>query len=369
MSSQYTDQQWMGIALTISRNGLGQASPNPCVGCLIVQNNRVIGRGITAPSGRPHAEAMALAQAGSAARGATAYVTLEPCSHHGKTPPCADALIQSGIERVVVAAIDPDPRVAGGGIKKLQDAGIAVNVGVGAAEANVLQQGFFKTILQKQPLVSLKIATSWNGYLDATPFGRRWITESAARQHGHLLRARHDAILTGIGTVLQDDPLLNCRLSGYEHRQPIRIILDSNLRLPKSSRIFQTAKQYKTILVSHDQHRSKASEYEKAGIEFLWQPNNQDRIANFQWVLQQLTQQYGITRILAEAGLQIADTIITGGFADDIYWYRSPWPGRAPAKLNISVLGLYPGAYFLDYALKDVRSLGPDELLIYRKEL
>jgi diaminohydroxyphosphoribosylaminopyrimidine deaminase/5-amino-6-(5-phosphoribosylamino)uracil reductase len=235
----------MDAALSLARRGLGRVWPNPAVGCVLVarggSGSRVVGRGWTQPGGRPHAEAEALARAGDQARGATAYVTLEPCSHYGKTPPCAEALVAAGVQRVVAAIEDPDPRVSGRGLKALQAAGIEVAVGTGAAAALEINAGFLTRIAHGRPMVALKLATTLDGRIALANGASRWITGSEARQRAHLLRANHDAILVGTGTVAADDPQLTCRLAGLEGRSPVRVVLDRSLRLPAAARVFDGA--------------------------------------------------------------------------------------------------------------------------------
>src|SRR5580700_3393612 len=244
------DLPHMRAALALARRGLGSTWPNPAVGCVIVNDGRVVGRGWTQKGGRPHAETEALQRAGVAAKGATAYVSLEPCSHHGKTPPCAEALIVARIARVVAAVEDPDPRVSGAGIARLRDAGVKVETGLCADEAAELNAGFFCRVKHGRPLVTLKLATSLDGRI-ATPSGEsRWITGEAARERAHLLRATHDAVLVGTGTALADDPLLTCRLPGLADRSPVRIVLDRNLRLPATLRLFTEARETPSWVVT-----------------------------------------------------------------------------------------------------------------------
>ena len=226
------DDHWIGCALALAERGLGAVWPNPAVGCVLVAGDQVVGRGWTQPGGRPHAESEALARAGAAARGATAYVSLEPCAHHGETPPCTDALIAAGIARVVVALVDPDPRVSGKGIEGLEAAGIAVSTGVRAEDAEDLNRGFLKRVIEGRPLVTLKVATSLDGRIATGGGDSKWITGEAARRRAHLLRAQNDAILVGARTAMLDRPRLTCRLPGLEDRSPIRIVADRRLRLP-----------------------------------------------------------------------------------------------------------------------------------------
>ncbi|TAH33100.1 MAG: bifunctional diaminohydroxyphosphoribosylaminopyrimidine deaminase/5-amino-6-(5-phosphoribosylamino)uracil reductase RibD [Alphaproteobacteria bacterium] len=356
------DLQYMEVALNLSLSNLGHTWPNPCVGCVIARDNQIVGRGATAPGGRPHAETIALAKAGAAAQGATAYVTLEPCSHHGKTPPCVDALIASGIKRVVIAAVDPDPRVVGQGIARLKQAGIEVVVGVGEAEASNIHAGFFKAVRTGMPLVTLKLATTRNGFLDTSTLGRRWITSQTARDHTHFLRAQYDAILVGIGTVLADDPMLNVRLPGYKHRSPVRVIIDSQLRLPPESNIVKTAHDYKTLIVTVSKDSTKIKSLREAGVDIL-----ESDSMELAWILVQLYRDAGITRVLVEGGFEVAKSTMGNGLADRIYWYRNHLAAGAKARFNVQDLGLEPQPYFLDYALDSVKRFPCDELSLYKK--
>src|SRR5437762_37728 len=240
----------MGAALALARRGLGNVWPNPAVGCVIVKDGRVVGRGWTQPGGRPHAETEALARAGETARGATAYVTLEPCCHWGRTPPCADALIAAGLSRVVVALEDPDPRVAGGGLARLRAAGLAVETGLGATEASEINAGFFQRVRLGRPLVTLKLATSLDGRIATASGESRWITGPAARERAHLLRATHDAILVGTDTVLADNPQLTCRLPGLAEHSPVRVVIDRRVRIPLDAHLLAEARQIPSWVVT-----------------------------------------------------------------------------------------------------------------------
>src|SRR5499433_2935890 len=241
------DARFMALALALGRRGLGRTWPNPAVGAVIVRDDGagpvIVGRGWTQPGGRPHAETEALRRAGEAARGATMYVTLEPCSHHGRTPPCADAIVAAGIARVVSAMTDPNPEVSGAGHWRMAEAGVVVEIGVGAEEAALAHAGHIRRVRDGRPHVLLKLAVSADG--KAGLAGRRPapITGEAARARVHALRAISDAVLTGVGTALADDPLLTCRLPGMADRSPVRIVLDSKLILPQVSRLAQTARE------------------------------------------------------------------------------------------------------------------------------
>ena len=249
-STEAVDRRHMMVALTLARRSLGNVWPNPAVGCVIVGADRsVVGRGWTKPGGRPHAETEALKQAGSWAKGSTAYVTLEPCSHYGETPPCAEALIAADVARVVIAIDDPDARVSGRGIAMLKDAGIDVEIGVGAAAAKKINAGFLLHRREGRPLVTLKTASTLDARIATHGGQSQWITGEEARRRGHLLRKTHDAIVVGIGTALADDPELTCRLPGMEGDSPVRVVVDTHLRLPLKSKVVQSAKKVPTWVV------------------------------------------------------------------------------------------------------------------------
>jgi diaminohydroxyphosphoribosylaminopyrimidine deaminase/5-amino-6-(5-phosphoribosylamino)uracil reductase len=312
----------MRHALRLAARSLGQVAPNPAVGCIIVSpDGAVVGRGWTARGGRPHAETIALAQAGEGARGATIYVTLEPCAHLGQTPPCADALIAAGVSRVVGAVIDPDPRVKGGGFAKLAAAGIEVVQGVGEADARALNAGFVKRIEQGRPLVALKIAQSADGYVAAVSPKTRWITSERARRRGHLLRAQHDAIMVGIGTVLADDPMLTCRLEGLEHRSPLRIVVDSSLRLPPSSQLARTARE--TPVLVFTAASAGGGVLAASGVEIARVEADADGRPDLDSVLRVLAAR-GLTRVLVEGGPTLQSALLARGLCDTLYRYTAP---------------------------------------------
>ncbi|MEB3047339.1 bifunctional diaminohydroxyphosphoribosylaminopyrimidine deaminase/5-amino-6-(5-phosphoribosylamino)uracil reductase RibD [Rhizobium mulingense] len=247
------DEGFMAAAIRLSRRHLGRTATNPSVGCLIVKNGIIVGQAVTALGGRPHAEPQALAEAGEAARGATAYVTLEPCSHHGKTPPCAEALIAYGVARVVISVTDPDPRVSGRGISMLRDAGIEVDAGVLEAEGRRSLAGYLTRQTKSRPYVTLKLAVSADGMIGRAGEGQVAITGAESRAEVQALRAETDAILVGIGTAISDDPLLTVRTLGMEAQSPIRIVLDPSLALPLTSKLVATAREVPVILVASEQ--------------------------------------------------------------------------------------------------------------------
>jgi len=349
-----TDLLHMRHALALAERALGTTAPNPAVGCVIVRDERVVGRGWTQAGGRPHAETMALAQAGEAARGATAYVTLEPCAHQGQTPPCANALIQAGIARVVVAVEDPDPRVSGKGIAMLWDADIEVASGVLEREAALLNQGFFLRVKEERPLVTLKIASSLDGKTATVSGQSKWITGPEARRHGHLLRARHDAILVGVETAIADDPELTCRIAGLEDRSPLRIVLDTRLRLSETSRLVRTARETPTLVFTAVDGRLGDAEVVRVARDARGRPD-------VGAVLKELARR-GITRLLVEGGASVHAAFLDRGLADRLEVFRAPLVLGASGKSAVDALA----AFDLDEASRFVslrrRALGADLL-------
>ena len=319
-----TDTDFMMMALTLAERGLGQVAPNPAVGCVIVRDGVVVGRGWTQAGGRPHAETVALAQAGDKARGATAYVTLEPCAHHGKTGPCAEALIEAGVTRVVGAVADPDPRVGGRGFAMLEKAGIEVVEDVCMSRAVYLNQGFFLKVTEERPLVTLKIASSVDGRTATKSGHSRWITGDAARQRGHLLRATHDAIMIGSATAIVDDPILTCRLPGLEERSPLRIVADGRLRLPLTSKLVRDASRFPVLVFTFpggDAGRRKA--FEDCGVELVDVPPVGDTGLMDMREAMKLLADRGITRVLVEGGARLASSLMRAKLVDRVEWFRS----------------------------------------------
>lgn len=306
----------MRAALALARRGLGNVWPNPSVGCVLVRDGIVVGRGWTQTGGRPHAEAEALKRAGDAARGATAYITLEPCSHHGKTPPCADALVEAGIARVVAATGDPDPRVSGQGIAKLQAAGIAVETGLLGEEADAINAGFFLRVRDGRPLVTLKIATSLDGRIATHRGESRWITGEASRARAHAMRASHDAILVGSGTAIADDPMLDVRLPGYETERRVRVVVDGRLRVPLTARIVRTAREYPTwFVVRSDVEPARAKVLADCGVELVYLPPDAGGNLAPADIAKALGTR-GLTRVLLEGGSRLAGAFLQAGLVD-----------------------------------------------------
>jgi diaminohydroxyphosphoribosylaminopyrimidine deaminase/5-amino-6-(5-phosphoribosylamino)uracil reductase len=327
------DLNHMRAALALARRGLGTTWPNPSVGCVLVNAGRVVGRGYTGSGGRPHAEPTALSQAGDAARGATAYVTLEPCCHWGQTPPCTDALIDAGVGRVVIATLDPDNRVNGQGVARLRDAGIEVEHGLLANEAADDLAGFFLRLTEDRPLVTLKLATTLDGRI-ATGIGEsQWITGPEARRMAHVLRGRHDAVLVGVGTVMADNPELTCRIPGFRATPVVRVIVDSHLRTPLTSKLARTAGDVPLwFLVRDGVDPMRQAAFTDLGATVIEVSAGEMGID-----LSDATKalaQAGLTRVLVEGGGQVAASFIRGGFVDRIAWFHAPsvmggdgWPG------------------------------------------
>lgn len=347
----------MAHALRLGQRGLGRVWPNPAVGCVIVRDGIVLGRGWTAPGGRPHAETIALA--GCDARGASAYVTLEPCAHHGQTPPCAEALIGAGLARVVTALTDPDPRVAGRGHRMLRAAGISVTEGVLGAEAAEINAGFLKRVTRGLPFVTLKLATTLDGRIATASGESRWITGPQARAHVHLSRMSHDAVLVGSGTARADDPELTARDLGAGH-QPVRVVLDSRLSHSAASRLGASAGLGPVWMVHGPAAGAEArAAWAGQGARLIGCPLGPEGHLDLTAAFRILAAE-GLTRILCEGGGTLAAGLIRAGLADDLALYSAGKlignDGRAAlAPLGLTALTDAPG-----FELVESRPLGPD---------
>lgn len=361
----------MRAALALARRGLGRVWPNPAVGCVLVRDNHVIVRGWTQAGGRPHAEAEALARAdetgkaASGANGATAYVTLEPCAHTGETPPCAEALIKAGIDRAVIAVQDPDPRVAGKGIKRLKEAGIAVTTGVCEQQAREVNAGFFSRLKRGRPLLTLKTATTLDGRI-ATRIGEnRWITGPLARRRGHMMRAENDAIITGIGTALADDPSLTCRIQGLGDRSPVRIVVDSNLRLPLQSKLARTADQtpvWVAAVKSADKDKRRA--LEKAGVKIIEVNDNGQGRVDMAALMTELGG-LGLTLVLAEGGAEITAELLRLRLVDRLAWFRAAGIIGGDGTPAAAAFGIEALADAPKFKSTGIAKIGPDILETY----
>ena len=317
------DHSHMRAALALARRGWGSTWPNPSVGCVLVREGRVVGRGHTAPGGRPHAETEALRRAGALARGATAYVTLEPCAHHGQTPPCAEALVAAGVIRVVIASPDPDPRVNGRGVGILRAAGVEVVEGVLAEEGEEVHAGFLSRVRRGRPLLTLKLATTLDGRIATRTGESQWITGTAARRAAHAMRGEHDAVLVGAGTVASDNPDLTCRIPGFSPRSLLRVVADSHLRTALTARVVMTAAAAPTAVLHRDgADPARLQAFRTAGVTLHAVPAASpgvDLAAGLQ-VLGSM----GVTRLLAEGGARIAAALLRLGLVDRIAWFHAP---------------------------------------------
>jgi diaminohydroxyphosphoribosylaminopyrimidine deaminase/5-amino-6-(5-phosphoribosylamino)uracil reductase len=360
-----SDRRFMALALSLGRRGLGRTWPNPAVGAVVVKNGEIVGRGWTQPGGRPHAEIEALRRAGEAARGATLYVTLEPCSHHGKSPPCADAVITSGIARVVSALEDPNPEVAGAGHARLRSAGIAVDVGIGGTAARRDHAGHIRRMREGRPQVMIKLAISADGKAAGAGRRRVAITGDAVRNRVHLLRAQSDAIMIGSGTVLADDPVLTCRLPGMVKMSPTRVVLDSALRLPIRSRLVQTARDTPLWVIAAD-HAPPAPEaaLREYGADVVRTAEKNGRL-DLTAVLKLLAAR-GVTRLMVEGGPTLASAFIAGDLVDEALLFHSPIRIGDDGLTALEPLA----RTMLDQHLKCISSeqVGPDRQECYERE-
>jgi diaminohydroxyphosphoribosylaminopyrimidine deaminase / 5-amino-6-(5-phosphoribosylamino)uracil reductase len=358
------DERFMHLALTLGRRNLGNTWPNPAVGTVIVKNGVIIARGWTQPGGRPHAEVEALRRARKAAEGATMYVTLEPCSHHGKSPPCADAIIRAGIARVVSSMEDPNPDVAGQGHERLRSKGIVVDIGLGADAARRIHAGHTTRMAKGRPYVTLKLAVSSDGKAGLAGRKQASITGEAARERVFQLRASSDAILVGIGTVLSDDPQLTCRLPGMFDRSPVRVVLDAGLRLPLSTSVVATVRETPTWVFTSQKPSAIAEEILQQKNCRVFRVNDTGGRLDLQEVLKILAEQ-GITRLMVEGGPTIATSFVEANLVDEAVLLRGP---KAIGPDGIDPLEGLP----LDRLTGQLKSrgseaVGPDTLEIFER--
>lgn len=360
----------MAAARALARRGLGWVWPNPAVGCVILDTEgRVAGRGWTRPGGRPHAETEALRAAGPRAHGGTAYVTLEPCSHHGETPPCADALVKAGIKRVVAPMMDPDPRVQGAGFRRLREAGIEVIEDFGRKEAEAINEGFLLRVRERRPLVALKTATTLDGRIATGTGESQWITGEAARKRGHLLRAQFDAIMVGIGTAASDNPMLTCRLPGLENRSPVRIVVDGRRRLPLTSKLVTTASRHPTWLVTlQGNHDARFETFRSAGVEMVEVPPDRYGQPDLKTIVTRLAER-GLTRVLVEGGSHLSAALLRDDLIDRIYWFRASGIIGGDGLPVAAPFGVGHLSDMVRFARDDVLALGPDQLEIYSRRV
>ena len=352
-------RRWMEAAIALGARGLGAVWPNPAVGCVLVRDGVVVGRGWTGPGGRPHAETEALRRAGAAAAGATAWVSLEPCDHRGRTPPCTEALIAAGVSRCAFALCDPDPRVSGRGGARLAAAGIAVSEGLCAKRAEEVHRGYILHRTEGRPMVTWKVASTLDGRIAARRGAAEWITCAEARAWGHMLRARHDAILVGARTAAADRPMLTCRLPGMEERSPVRVAVDSRLRLPPGEPPLAGGGDA-WVICRADARRARIAEREQAGITVIpvapWREGVSMRAA-----LAALAGR-GITRLLVEGGGRIAASLLGAGLVDRVEWFRAPAAVGGDGAPSAAPFGVVSIAGAPRFRRTGLRCLGGDVL-------
>ena len=359
------DYRYMARAIQLAERGRYTTHPNPRVGCVLVNNDQIVGEGFHRRAGELHAERNALAMAGDQARGATAYVTLEPCCHHGRTPPCSDGLIEAGVSRVVVAMQDPNPRVAGKGIAQLQQAGIPVDQGVMTREAMDLNPGFIKRMVSGKPFVRCKLAMSLDGRTAMASGESKWITGDAARRDVQRLRARSDAMVTGIGTVLADDPSLNVRLSAPElpgvtsdddRLQPLRVVLDPELQMPVTSRMLKLPGNTLIVTASEDERLRAA--LQQAGAEVILLPHSNGH-ADLSLLLEVLAHR-DINEVLIESGPTLSGAAVAAGCVDELVLYAAPLLMGSDARGLLNMPGLLAMKDRIELEIQDLRMVGQD---------
>lgn len=359
------DRRFMALAIALGRRGLGQVWPNPAVGCVIVRDGRILGRGWTQPGGRPHAETEALAQAGAGARGATAYVSLEPCSHHGKTPPCAQALVRAGVTRVVSALEDPDPRVAGAGHTMLVQAGISVVTGVLETEARAANEGFLRRVTEGRPHLTLKLAGTLDGRIATATGESRWITGQAARRLVHGMRACHDAVLVGAGTMRADDPALTVRGLGVA-RQPVRIVASRHLDLPEGGRILDDIAAAPVWLChGEDAAPARRDFWRTHGARLIGLPLAHGRQIDPEAMLRALGAA-GLTRVFCEGGGTLAASLLGAGLVDELVSFTAGLGLGAEGQPALGAMGIAALAEAPRFRLAGLRDVGGDVMACWR---
>ncbi|MDX1347056.1 MAG: bifunctional diaminohydroxyphosphoribosylaminopyrimidine deaminase/5-amino-6-(5-phosphoribosylamino)uracil reductase RibD [Thiomicrorhabdus chilensis] len=372
------DRDFMSQAIELARKGIYSTRPNPAVGCVLVQDGVVVGEGWHRKAGLPHAERIALAEAGDLAKGATAYVTLEPCSHYGRTPPCADGLVEAGVSRVVVAMRDPNPLVAGQGLAKIQQAGILVEEGLLEQEARALNPGFIHMMEQKRPYVRLKMASSLDGRTAMANGESQWITGPEARRQVHKLRARSGAVVTGIGTVLADDPSLTVRLEpemlqemnlDAESCQPLRVVLDPGLSMPLDSKMLTLPGRVLLMTSSESAEREVdlLETMSAKGIEWVALACEEDRL-DIKAVLNYLGHEESVNDVLVESGAVLAGAFMQSGFVDELHCFIAPVLMGHQAKPMFMLPGLESMQDKLSYSFEFMDKVGQDVHMILKPD-
>lgn len=360
MSTTADDFRWMARALELAARGLFTTTPNPRVGCVIARDDHVVGEGWHVRAGEPHAEVHALAMAGEAARGATAYVTLEPCSHHGRTPPCADALVKAGVKRVVAAMSDPNPLVAGRGLQRLRDAGIDTLAGVQEAEARELNIGFISRMTRGRPWLRLKVAATLDGKTALENGVSQWITGDDARRDAHRWRARSCAVLTGIGTVRDDDPQLNVRAIATE-RQPLRVVVDARLDTPLNARLLDGGP---VLIAAAVDNPERIAALQRRGADVVVLPNDGGKV-DLNALMQELGRR-GLNEVTAESGFKLNGSLLREGCVDELVLYLAPFLVGDAARGLFNLPALSTLADKRPLTLRDVRMIGQDLRILAR---
>ncbi len=376
--SQFSEKDifYMARAIELAKNGFYSTKPNPAVGSVIVQDGEIVGEGWHQKAGQPHAERIALAEAGDQAKGATAYVTLEPCSHHGKTPPCADALVAAEVTRVVIAMVDPNPLVAGDGVARLENAGIEVEVGVLELEARELNTGFLYKMENDLPYVRLKIASSMDGRTAMESGESQWITGEESRLEVHEMRAQAGALITGIGTVLADDPSLTVRLSDeqlaemnltQESCHPIRVVLDPNLSMPLNAKMLSLPGR--TILMTSrataERNPEIVEELHASGIEMVAVAAEEDRL-DIKSILSYLAQEEQVNDVMVESGAIVAGAFVQSGLVNEIHCFMAPIFMGQNAKPMFALEGISSMQDKLEYGIHSIDRFGDDVRMILK---
>lgn len=356
MTSEAADRRFMRLALRLGRRGLGRTSPNPPVGAVVVRDGRVVGKGYHRVAGAPHAEVEALRQAGPRARGATLYVTLEPCNHHGRTPPCTEAVLAAGIRRVVLGVLDPNPHVSGGGARRLAEAGVEVVAGVEADACAELIEGFAKRSTTGLPFVTLKLAASADGRIATADGESRWITSEQSRRLVHRLRDYNDAVVVGAGTVATDDPRLTCRLRGG--RDPLRVIIDGALRVPPNAQVVQPEMASGTVVFTARRNARRARELRRRGVRVVELPAQGGRLSLAR-VLEMLAAE-GISSVLCEGGATLAAGLLREGLVDRALFFYAPKLLGGDGVPMIGALGVRRMVEALPLGRLRLRRVGPD---------
>ncbi len=356
----------MSLALALGRRGFGRTWPNPSVGCVIVRDGQIVGRGRTGDGGRPHAEIVALKQAGTHAEGATAYVTLEPCSHFGKTPPCSQALIKAGIDRVVGAMDDRDPRVNGQGFEMLRKAGVKVVTGIAREEAEEDHRGFFNRLLKNRPFVTLKMATSFDGRIATASGKSQWITAPPARRVVHAFRARHDAVMIGGRTARKDNPMLNVRDLGIDHKT-VRVIVSRKLDMPENSALAESIKELPLWLChGPDAPEERLQRWVALGAKLI-PCRLKAQMIDLVHAMQGLAE-HGLTRVFCEGGGTLAASLIGAHCVDELIGFNAGLLIGAEGQPSIGTLGIENLSEAPNFKLKSVQKIGPDIMHVWQSQ-